>query len=576
MAARLAARGAESARLRVERTPPPRAYLPMTPTVDVVVADTGVQGVLYSSGDAEAAVRILEAMPRDLETRQIAGYEDWNLSDAQYVLGRYAEATATAQQGLSRIVEPHRAPGLWSGLMAQLAECQLALGRWDDAGTTLTRCGDLVVDDDLKSQALALAGLLACWRGRLGEAATLLARVQAAPTPMPEPADLVRPRWLAAELAAARNDLDLVRSTARPDVERPRLGGRLRPPVAAAAAGAPAGGGHPRAGRRRGRRPGPRARRGLPRGRGPAAPGRRRGRGLGPARPRRARSRRRLHGSRSVGGDAARPGTKAGRVVEAAWARLRQAGCLAATRQRDEASAAVAGVRSLAGDLGAVGLRAAADALATRIAGHAAGAAATRRTASPAASSRCCDSSRWVAATPRSPRTCSSRRRPSPCTSHRCSPSSRPRLAPRRWPPPSGRVCSSRSRSPDRAGPGIGISLDPHAGSYRERGCHRSHHTEGPDHVHHPDHPSSADVHQGPADHAPRGRRRRCHAVRRVRRPRRSHDPASPRVLLPAAGPDRERLSPRAAAHRVQPEHRPSPAGTRTSRTGARWADGCF
>ena len=40
---------------------------------------------------------------------------------------------------------------------------------------------------------------------------------------------------------------------------------------------------------------------------------------------------------------------KTGRVVEAAWARLRQAGCLAATRQRDEASAAVAGVRSLGG-----------------------------------------------------------------------------------------------------------------------------------------------------------------------------------------------------------------------------------
>ena len=68
MAARLAARGADSARLRVERTPPPRAYLPMTPTVDVVVADTGVQDVLYTTGDVEGAVRILEAMPRDHES----------------------------------------------------------------------------------------------------------------------------------------------------------------------------------------------------------------------------------------------------------------------------------------------------------------------------------------------------------------------------------------------------------------------------------------------------------------------------------------------------------------------------
>ena len=54
---------------------------------------------------------------------------------------------------------------------------------------------------------------------------------------------------------------------------------------------------------------------------------------------------------------------KTGRVVEAAWARLRQAGCLRQDRRRADAPAAVAGVRSLADDLGAVGLGAAADAL---------------------------------------------------------------------------------------------------------------------------------------------------------------------------------------------------------------------
>ena len=368
MAARLAARGADSARLRVERTPPPRAYLPMTPTVDVVVADTGVQDVLYTTGDVEGAVRILEAMPRDLETRQIAGHEDYNLSDAQYVLGRYAEATATAQQGLSRIVEPHRAPGLWSGLMAQLAECQLALGRWDDAGTTLTRCGDLVVDDDLKSQALALAGLLACWRGRLDEAATLLARVQAAPKHMPELADLVRPRWLAAELAAARDDLDLVRSTLAPLWGDPGwevasghlwqpllLQLRLEVDTLVQVAG-------PAADRARERVEACRAVAGWLHRVGDA----------GVAWDLHARAELGLADGCTDPGpweETCAAWEKTGRVVEAAWARLRQAGCLAATRRRDEASAAVAGVRSLADDLGAVGLRAAADALATRIAG---------------------------------------------------------------------------------------------------------------------------------------------------------------------------------------------------------------
>jgi DNA-binding NarL/FixJ family response regulator len=58
---------------------------------------------------------------------------------------------------------------------------------------------------------------------------------------------------------------------------------------------------------------------------------------------------------------------KIGRAVDAAWARLRQATCLAANRQRDEASALVAGVRVLANDIGAVGLRDAADALGNRV-----------------------------------------------------------------------------------------------------------------------------------------------------------------------------------------------------------------
>jgi hypothetical protein len=50
----------------------------MSPAVDVVVADTGVQGVLCATGDVESSARILDAMPRDIEPRQIAGYEDLN------------------------------------------------------------------------------------------------------------------------------------------------------------------------------------------------------------------------------------------------------------------------------------------------------------------------------------------------------------------------------------------------------------------------------------------------------------------------------------------------------------------
>jgi DNA-binding CsgD family transcriptional regulator len=368
LAGRLTARGAASARLRVERTPPPRAYLPMSPAVDVVVGDIGVQGVLYATGDVEGAARILEAMPRDLGTRQIAGYEDWNLSDEQHVLGRYTEAMATAQRGLDRIVEPHRAPLLCSGLMTQLAECQLALGRWQDADATLLRCGDLVVDDDWKSQALALAGLLACWHGRIDEAATLLERVQEAPVHAPEPDELVHPRWLAAELAASRNQLDELRRTLAPmwsdpdwDVAFGRLWQplllelRLEVDLLLQVGGAAAD----------------QARERVEVCRGVAGRLHRVG-DAGVAWDLHARAELGLVDGCTDPGpweETCAAWEKTGRIVETAWARLRQAGCLAAARQRDEASAVVAGVRSLAGDLGAVGLAAAADALATRIAG---------------------------------------------------------------------------------------------------------------------------------------------------------------------------------------------------------------
>ena len=136
---------------------------------------------------------------------------------------------AAAQRALHRIVEPHRAPLLYGGVMTQLAESQIALGQWADADRTLHRCGETVDDDAEKAQVLALAGLLACWREHLDEAAALLERVEAAPTHMPEASDRVRPRWLAAELAAARHELDGVRETVDlcPYVERTPGGGRL-------------------------------------------------------------------------------------------------------------------------------------------------------------------------------------------------------------------------------------------------------------------------------------------------------------------------------------------------------------
>ena len=368
LAGRLTARGAASARLRVERTPPPRAYLPMSPVVDVVVADTGVQNVLYDTGDVEGAARILEAMPRDIETRQVAGYEDLNLSVELHVLGRYDDALATAQRGLDRIVEPHRAPYLWGELMTQLAETQLAVGRWEAADATLLRCGDLVVDDDWKSQALALAGLLACWRGRLDEAAALLDRVQAASMHAPEPDELVRPRWFAAELASSRNQLDVARRTLAPMWSDPGwdvafghlwepllLELRLEVDLLLQVGGAAAD----------------QARERVEACRAVAQRLHRVG-DAGVAWDLHARAELALvDGCPDVGPweETCAAWEKTGRVVEAAWARLRQAGCLATARQRDEATAVVAGVQSLADDLGAAGLRAAADALDTRIAG---------------------------------------------------------------------------------------------------------------------------------------------------------------------------------------------------------------
>ena len=55
----------------------------MSAAVDCVVADTAVQAIHYVTGDVEGAARILEAMPRDTETRLVAGYEDRHLSAAR-------------------------------------------------------------------------------------------------------------------------------------------------------------------------------------------------------------------------------------------------------------------------------------------------------------------------------------------------------------------------------------------------------------------------------------------------------------------------------------------------------------
>jgi DNA-binding CsgD family transcriptional regulator len=368
LAARIAARGAEAARLRVERTEPSRAYLSMSPEADVLVADTAVQGALCAAGDWEGAVRILEAMPRDVPPRQLAGYIDWNLSDELHVLGRYEESIVTAQRGLNLIVEPHRAPMLWTGMMTQLAECQLAMGRWGDAETTLGRCDQMVLDEEQKSQAHALAGLLACWRGRLDEAGRLLERVEAASRPLPEPPDLVRPRWLAAELAAARNQLDVVRGILAPMWSDPDweiasthlwqpllLELRMEVDLVLEVRGAAAD----------------QARERIEACRTVAAKLRRVG-GAGVAWDLHVRAELALADGRVepvAWQEACAAWEKIGRAVDAAWARLRQARSLAGNRQRDEASALVAGVRALAIDLGAIGLRDAAEAMGTRIAG---------------------------------------------------------------------------------------------------------------------------------------------------------------------------------------------------------------
>lgn len=364
---RLTQRALASARLLAGRTSGPTAYLPMTPAVDVAVASCVVAGLCTATGDVEQAAHILATAPRDVGERQIASHADWYLAETLWMLGRHREAIEATEHALERIVEPHRAPLLWGGVMVQQAEAQLALGRWEDAERTLARCGQVLTDDAAICQALALTGLLACWRGRPDEAAVLLERVEAAPGPDPVPADVVRTRWLTAQLAASRHDLAGLRQAldslwlqdrwhvASDYVWQPLLF-ELRVEVDLLL---------------------------LPSADGERVEARRRVelcRGVAE----------RLHrtGDTGVAWDlhlqaelelvagSAEPSAwdevcaawdRVGRVHDRAWARLRQSACLASRKQREEALALVEEVRRTATDLGAFPLDDAARALATRV-----------------------------------------------------------------------------------------------------------------------------------------------------------------------------------------------------------------
>ena len=364
---RLLEHASASARCLAGRPSGRHAYLPMTPAVDVVVTACVLAGLRIATGDVEAAVRIVRGLPGDVELRQIASHVDWYLAEAEWMLGHYREAVTAAELALERVVEPHRAPLLWGGLIAQLAESQLALGCWDDAEHSLAHCEEVLLDDGEASQALALAGVLAAWRGRPNDAAAVLQRVQAAPTPDPLAAALVRPRWLAAELAASRQDVVRLRQELDPlwledgwQVASSYLWQPLLLElrievdlVLAAGAGVEVA---------------------WERVRLCAEVARRLYRigDAGVAWHQHLQAELRLaEGSNdpSAWEAVCASWSKIGRVHDRAWARLRQAGALASSRQREEALVCVDDVRRVAADLGAVPLAEAAGALAIRVRG---------------------------------------------------------------------------------------------------------------------------------------------------------------------------------------------------------------
>ncbi|MEO8690446.1 MAG: AAA family ATPase [Solirubrobacteraceae bacterium] len=148
-----------------------------------------------------------------------------NLADALLMLGRLDEALTTLEAGYEEV----RALGLALShgvvIQATMAECELRLGRWDEASERLERLLESAHDDEMR---LMLIGLLVALRAREGrfETAEALDREAAALVAANVgPQSLVLASTARAEFALLRGDPDAARAIVRETREAVDFGG---------------------------------------------------------------------------------------------------------------------------------------------------------------------------------------------------------------------------------------------------------------------------------------------------------------------------------------------------------------
>ena len=189
----------------------------------------GTLGVAFAyGGDAETglahyreAIRIARELGRGERLASAVN----NLGDALLMLGRADEALATLEAGYEEV----RALGLAlsEGVLLQVSavECELRLGRWDEAAARLERVLERTHDDELR---FAATGFLAVLRARQGDfaAAEALDREAAALlTANVGPGSIVATNAARAELALLRGDPEAARAIVRDTHDSIRWGG---------------------------------------------------------------------------------------------------------------------------------------------------------------------------------------------------------------------------------------------------------------------------------------------------------------------------------------------------------------
>ena len=148
-----------------------------------------------------------------------------NLGDALSMLGRLDEALATLEAGYEEV----RAVGLAlsDGVVLQvtMVECELRLGRWDEAAARLERVLERTHDDELRLGSTGFLAVLRARQGDFGAAEALDREAAALLTANVGPQSIVSANAARAEVALLRGDPEAARAIVRETHEAIRWGG---------------------------------------------------------------------------------------------------------------------------------------------------------------------------------------------------------------------------------------------------------------------------------------------------------------------------------------------------------------